>query len=53
MYDVPVRMLGMKLELSQEQIKPIRDRDAFFLHSTNSKNDMFVYMSGRYHLAHT
>ncbi|KAH6954300.1 hypothetical protein DER45DRAFT_632682 [Fusarium avenaceum] len=45
MYDVPVRMLGMKLELSQEQIKPIRDRDAFFLHSTNSKNDLFVYMS--------
>ncbi|KAM0245279.1 hypothetical protein ACHAP5_005510 [Fusarium lateritium] len=45
MYDIPVRMLGMKLELLPEQIKPIRDRDAFFLHSTQSKNDMFVYMS--------
>ncbi|KAM0355102.1 hypothetical protein ACHAPU_000961 [Fusarium lateritium] len=45
MYNIPVRMLGMKLELSPEQFKPIRDLDPFFLQGTHSKNDMFVYMS--------
>ncbi|KAF4993471.1 hypothetical protein FGRMN_6477 [Fusarium graminum] len=45
MHDIPVRMLGMKLELSPEQFEPIRDLDPFFLQGTHSKNDMFVYIS--------
>ncbi|KAF5660695.1 zeaxanthin epoxidase chloroplastic [Fusarium circinatum] len=43
--DIPVRMLGIKMELSPPQIKPIRDLDPYFFHSTNSKNDSFVYFS--------
>ncbi|KAF5013338.1 hypothetical protein FDECE_641 [Fusarium decemcellulare] len=42
-YKIPVRMLGVKLHLSPEQIKPIRDLDPFFLQGTASKNDSFVY----------
>ncbi|KAF9770696.1 hypothetical protein IL306_011703 [Fusarium sp. DS 682] len=44
--DIPVRMLGIKMELSPEQIKPIRELDPYFFHSTNSKNDTFIYFSG-------
>ncbi|KAF4943119.1 hypothetical protein FSARC_15038, partial [Fusarium sarcochroum] len=44
-YKIPVRMLGVRLELSPEQIKPIRDLDPFFLQGTHSKNDTFVYVS--------
>ncbi|KAF5637810.1 zeaxanthin epoxidase chloroplastic [Fusarium sp. NRRL 52700] len=43
--DIPVRMLGIKMELSPSQIKPIRDLDPYFFHSTNSRNDTFVYFS--------
>lgn len=45
--DIPVRMLGIKMELSPSQIKPIRDLDPYFFHSTNSRNDTFVYFSGK------
>ncbi|RGP79897.1 hypothetical protein FLONG3_1968 [Fusarium longipes] len=45
LYDIPVRMLGIKLELSPERAKPIRDLDPFFMHSTHSTNNMFVFMS--------
>ncbi|KAJ3541171.1 hypothetical protein NM208_g4727 [Fusarium decemcellulare] len=44
-YKIPVRMLGVKLYLLPEQIKPIRDLDPFFLQGTASKNDSFVYVS--------
>uniref|UniRef100_A0A0D2YA53 FAD-binding domain-containing protein n=1 Tax=Fusarium oxysporum (strain Fo5176) TaxID=660025 RepID=A0A0D2YA53_FUSOF len=43
--DIPVRMLGIKMELSPSQIKPIRDLDPYFFHSTNSRNDTFIYFS--------
>ncbi|KAF5024481.1 hypothetical protein F66182_3421 [Fusarium sp. NRRL 66182] len=45
LYQIPVRMLGVKLALSCQQIKPIRDLDPFFLQGTHSKNDTFVYVS--------
>jgi hypothetical protein len=40
-------MLGIKMEMSPTQIKPIRDLDPYFFHSTNSRNDTFVYFSGK------
>lgn len=45
--DIPVRMLGIKMELSPLQIQPIRDLDPYFFHSTNSMNDTFIYFSGK------
>ncbi|OBS22627.1 hypothetical protein FPOA_08962 [Fusarium poae] len=45
LHDVPVRMLGMKLEMTPDEAKPIRDLDPFFMHSTHSSHSMFVFMS--------
>ncbi|KAM5369407.1 hypothetical protein ACJZ2D_009021 [Fusarium nematophilum] len=44
-HKIPVRMLGVKLDLPPEEIRPIRDLDPFFLQGTSSKNDTFVYVS--------
>lgn len=43
--DIPVRMLGIKMEMLPSEIKPIRDLDPYFFHSTNSRNDTFIYFS--------
>ncbi|CEI70419.1 hypothetical protein FVEN_g1075 [Fusarium venenatum] len=45
LHDVPVRMLGIKLELTPDEAKPVRDLDPFFMHSTHSSHSMFVFMS--------
>lgn len=47
-HKIPVRMLGVKLDLSPEQMKPMRDLDPFFLQGTASTNDSFVYVSGEF-----
>lgn len=39
-------MLGVKLQLSPDQMKSIHDLDTFFLQGTASSNDSFVYISG-------
>ncbi|KAH7122024.1 hypothetical protein B0J13DRAFT_566847 [Dactylonectria estremocensis] len=44
-YKLPVRMLGVKLQLSPEQMKSVHDLDRFFLQGTASSNDSFVYIS--------
>ncbi|KAF4982459.1 hypothetical protein FZEAL_1913 [Fusarium zealandicum] len=44
-YKIPVRMLGVKLLLSPEQMKPIQDLDPFFSQGTASANNSFVYVS--------
>ncbi|KAM0492339.1 hypothetical protein ACHAP8_010026 [Fusarium lateritium] len=45
LHDVPVRMLGIKLELTPDEAKPVRDLDPFFMHSTHSSHSMFVFLS--------
>ncbi|KAL6914723.1 hypothetical protein FSST1_012483 [Fusarium sambucinum] len=45
LHDVPVRMLGIKLELTPDEAKPFRDLDPFFMHSTHSSHSMFVFLS--------
>lgn len=49
LHDVPVRMLGVKLDLTPDQAKPVRDRDPFFMHSTHSTENMFVFLSSKFH----
>ncbi|KAH6986496.1 hypothetical protein BKA56DRAFT_580504 [Ilyonectria sp. MPI-CAGE-AT-0026] len=44
-HKLPVRMLGVKLQLSPDQMKSIHDLDTFFLQGTASSNDSFVYIS--------
>ncbi|GKU04575.1 zeaxanthin chloroplastic [Fusarium langsethiae] len=45
LHGIPVRMLGIKLELTPDEAKPIQALDPFFMHSTNSKNNIFVFLS--------
>ncbi|GJD03604.1 FAD binding domain-containing protein [Colletotrichum higginsianum] len=42
---IPVRLLGLKLLLSPDQMAPIRKLDPFFLQGTSSRDDTFVYLS--------
>ena len=49
LHDIPVRMLGVKLNLTPGEAKPVRDRDPFFMHSTHSTENMFVFLSSRSH----
>ncbi|EEU41664.1 uncharacterized protein NECHADRAFT_97732 [Fusarium vanettenii 77-13-4] len=44
-HKIPVRMLGVKLDLLQEQTKSLRELDPFFMQGTSSANDSFVYVS--------
>ncbi|KAF6798720.1 FAD binding domain protein [Colletotrichum sojae] len=42
---IPVRVLGLKVLLSPEQMGPIRELDPFFLQGTSSRDDTFLYLS--------
>ncbi|KAJ5020060.1 hypothetical protein K4K57_003467 [Colletotrichum sp. SAR 10_99] len=42
---IPVRVLGLKVFLSPEEMEPIRKLDPFFLQGTSSQNDTFLYLS--------
>mgnify|MGYP007078538403 FL=1 len=44
-YQVPVRMMGVRIDCDPEEIDPIRKLDAFFLQGAASQNDSFVYCS--------
>lgn len=42
---LPIRMLGVKIDVTPEEIAPLRAMDPFFLHGTNSINNSFGYFS--------
>ncbi|WYZ46640.1 hypothetical protein EsH8_IX_000865 [Colletotrichum jinshuiense] len=42
---IPVRLLGLKMLLSPDQMEPIRKLDPFFLQGTSSQNNTFIYLS--------
>ncbi|KAK1655034.1 FAD binding domain-containing protein [Colletotrichum phormii] len=42
---IPVRVLGLKLQLTPEEMEPIRKLDPFFLQGASSRNDTFLYLS--------
>lgn len=44
-YQIPVCLIGVKLDVSAEEIEPLRQLDAYFLQGTASKNDSYVYFS--------
>ncbi|GKT49650.1 putative FAD-linked oxidoreductase [Colletotrichum spaethianum] len=44
-YRIPVRVLGLKVPLSPDQMAPIRKLDPFFLQGASSRNDTFLYLS--------
>ncbi|GKT46112.1 putative FAD-dependent monooxygenase [Colletotrichum spaethianum] len=42
---IPVRMLGLKVLLSPDQMAPIRRLDPFFMQGASSRSDTFLYLS--------
>ena len=45
-YQIPVRLIGVKLDITPDDIEPLRRLDAYFLQGTASQNDSYVYFSG-------
>jgi len=48
-YKIPIRVMGVKIEYTAEEIEPMRRLDPFFLQGTSSANDTFIYLSGESH----
>ncbi|AEO57277.1 hypothetical protein MYCTH_2314986 [Thermothelomyces thermophilus ATCC 42464] len=44
-YRIPVRLLGVKIDCTPEEIEPLRKLDPYFLQGAASENDSFVYCS--------
>ncbi|GAB1321015.1 hypothetical protein MFIFM68171_11225 [Madurella fahalii] len=44
-YQIPVRLMGVKVECTPDEIGPLRKLDPYFLQGTASENDLFVYFS--------
>jgi 2-polyprenyl-6-methoxyphenol hydroxylase-like FAD-dependent oxidoreductase len=49
-YHIPVRLMGVKINCTPEEMEPLRNLDPFFLQGAASQNDSFVYFSGKLHL---
>ncbi|KAK4154914.1 hypothetical protein C8A00DRAFT_42383 [Chaetomidium leptoderma] len=44
-HHIPVRLMGVKVDCTPEEIEPLRKLDPFFLQGAASQNDSFVYFS--------
>ncbi|KAH6612266.1 hypothetical protein B0J18DRAFT_77587 [Chaetomium sp. MPI-SDFR-AT-0129] len=44
-HHIPVRLLGVRMDCTPEEIEPLRQLDPFFLQGAASQNDSFVYIS--------
>lgn len=44
-HNLPVRLLGVKLSYTPDEIEDLRKLDAFFMHGTSSENNSFGYFS--------
>jgi 2-polyprenyl-6-methoxyphenol hydroxylase-like FAD-dependent oxidoreductase len=47
-YQIPVRLMGVKLDVSPEEIEPFRQLDPCFLQGTASQNDSYIYFSSEF-----
>jgi 2-polyprenyl-6-methoxyphenol hydroxylase-like FAD-dependent oxidoreductase len=45
-YQIPVGLIGLKLNVMPDDIEPLRLLDPYFLQGTASQNDSYVYFSG-------
>jgi 2-polyprenyl-6-methoxyphenol hydroxylase-like FAD-dependent oxidoreductase len=45
-HHIPVRLMGVKIDCTPDEIEPLRKLDPFFLQGAASQNDSFVYFSG-------
>ncbi|SPQ26252.1 57e1c60d-fe88-4d64-b93a-0dd28c76ff4e [Thermothielavioides terrestris] len=44
-HQIPVRVMGVKVDYAPDEIEPMRKLDPFFLQATASQNDSYVYFS--------
>ena len=44
-YQIPIRVLGLRVDCTPDQIGPLRTLDPFFLQGTSSLNNTYVYFS--------
>lgn len=44
-YVIPVRVIGVKLDLTAEEIEPMRKLDPYFLQGAASENNSYVFFS--------
>ncbi|KAL2127911.1 hypothetical protein VTI74DRAFT_9999 [Chaetomium olivicolor] len=44
-YHIPVRLMGVKVDCTPEEIEPLRQLDPYFLQGAASENDSYVYCS--------
>ena len=43
---IPVRLMGVKVDCTPDEIEPLRELDPYFLQGAASENDSFSYFSG-------
>ncbi|KAK4120283.1 FAD/NAD(P)-binding domain-containing protein [Parathielavia appendiculata] len=44
-YRIPVRLLGVKIDCTADEIEPLKQLDPYFLQGAASQNDSFMYFS--------
>ncbi|KAK3375842.1 hypothetical protein B0T24DRAFT_617143 [Lasiosphaeria ovina] len=44
-FQIPVRVIGVRIDCTPAQIEPVRKLDPFFLQGTSSKDNTYVYFS--------
>lgn len=44
-HHIPVRLMGVRVDFTPDEIEPLRLLDPFFLQGAASQNDSFVYFS--------
>lgn len=54
MYEIPIRLVGLRVEYTAEEMAAIQELDPFFFHATSSTHGTFIYMGGEYpfHYSH-
>lgn len=45
-YQLPIALLGLRVDYTPEQCRAMREFDAYFLHATASASNIFTYFSG-------
>lgn len=46
LYEIPVRMLGIKVDYMPDEVEAFRQLDTFCLHGGNPQNRTFAYIGG-------
>lgn len=48
MHEIPIRLVGLRVEYTVEEMAAIQELDPFFFHATSSTHGTFIYMGGEF-----